>query len=246
MPPAPRATKYAAVFGVPQSGAESQPTERGKVTKVGIAGDQTHVVVNTGLRDQGVREARPTLASQELRPQETRPVPEIRQGLQSRELQKQRRNLAGQLRIAEQLRQDYRRQARLMIGERSRYRLDVDVTSISTGEERDPRAAIDRDHRSSRRRSRSRLSLTLPRSALMSSYARPAATISRPCRTVAVTPSPDARSARSMRSSAISTVIFRGTPIPARYQSRDQGQCWSARLGRATRIPARSLLGGGT
>ena len=56
------------------------------MTEVIVAGHETHLVVEAALRDESVRETSATLASDQLRSQLSRPLPETRLGVENGEL----------------------------------------------------------------------------------------------------------------------------------------------------------------
>src|SRR5438270_8774786 len=130
------------------------------MAKVAIPADESYIVVKAALGDERVGKLGLELLRQNLGSQDTGPLPVTLCDLKEREILEQRGDPPQQLRIAQQFREDDRRQTDLAICQRLAYQLDV--LAGSTGEEGDPGAGIDSDHRSSLSCSRSIDSATLP------------------------------------------------------------------------------------
>jgi len=150
------------------SDEQLQPGHPGEVSKVRIAGHECHVVIETALGDQRVRQPRSAPPPDQLRPQAARPLPvAVRDGKQ-RQAPKQDLDAPRELGIAEELGQNDGRQTGLTVGEQALD--DGDVGALCSGEVRDPGARIDRDQRRSFRSSlQSTENATRPRSLRRSS-----------------------------------------------------------------------------
>src|SRR5258707_5050021 len=130
------------------------------MAKVAIPADKSYTVVKAALSDERVGKLGLELLRQDLGSQNTCPLPVTLCDLKERKILEQRRDQLRQLRIAQQLREDHRRQADLAICQRLAYQLDVLAGGVV--EEGDPGAGIDSDHRSSLSCLRSIDSATLP------------------------------------------------------------------------------------
>src|SRR5258708_36996642 len=115
------------------------------MAKVAIPAGKSYTVVKAGRSDERVGKLGLELLRQDLGSQNTCPLPVTLCDLKQRKILEQRRDPLRQLRIAQQLREDHRRQADLAIGQRLAYQLDVLAGGV--GENAHPCAAIDTDHR---------------------------------------------------------------------------------------------------
>src|SRR2546427_13044982 len=135
-----------------------------EVAEVGIPRHQRQIMIQARLSDQRVSEPGPASARKKASSEQPRALPEAVGHLQHRQLDEQALHPLANLRIAEQLGEDYRWQGRLGVLEREAHSVDVRARGAGGGGDKGTR--VDRDQaRSSRSARRSTENLTRPRSA---------------------------------------------------------------------------------
>jgi len=90
-----------------------------EVPEVGVAGHEADSVVDAALRDERIREAGAAPAPEHDCSQPPGPLSEARLCLEKRELPEGRGGWAGELRVAQELRQHHGREAGLVVRERA-------------------------------------------------------------------------------------------------------------------------------
>lgn len=108
-----------------ESNDEIEVRGLGEGTEVTIAGDQLDAVIQAELSDHGVAETGSAVASEHGGPKASDADPEVSGGLEERQVEKVCYDARVDLRIAEELCQDRRRQGELACGEGLVEQIDV-------------------------------------------------------------------------------------------------------------------------
>jgi len=103
------------------SGRESQFSDPGEVAEVGVAGDETDVVVDAALGNQGVRKSSAVLTCNEFCAQLPSSLPVFGVQFQQRKPGEHAGHGGGELGIAQELRQDHRWKTGLTFGQGAFY-----------------------------------------------------------------------------------------------------------------------------